>query len=226
MDEIERLCSDDDESAETERDNSANMSLSEKMALWSKNEGEPNLKAGHDRLHDAQRDPEVELDQISDEIEGLESDDANSTELSLYRSLIFDSPAYEWLLSSLRNEMLLSSGNAEAVDGNESLTIRIAKNLPTGVVSKRQPPIVYDIRYETAWDVAQFISSSVLKDAIDVALASNITIVSNSDHFQAIPCLDYLRQTWPSSGESIMRLLQNVVVGERGVRFSGTNMGT
>lgn len=44
-----------------------------------------------------------------------------------------------------------------------------------------------------------------------MAMEEAITLTGSLIDAQALPCIEYLRQTWPLSGEYILRLLQKLM---------------
>src|SRR5436309_1315620 len=106
------------------------MSLNEVMRLWDKN-----LEESEDVIHEASVD--LVNQDSNEEVEEGESEEVIMPQLLAYRDFISKSPAYEWLLASLRKEFLLAPAEPNSM---EAIRQEIIKSLPSShIVSRRKP---------------------------------------------------------------------------------------
>ncbi|UNI23876.1 hypothetical protein JDV02_009668 [Purpureocillium takamizusanense] len=202
--------------AETQRDNSSDMSLSEKMALWSRNEGSvtqgPECADASVMADEDLPDSEAGEDRLSDGSEQIGVDGANAAELSAYMNLILDSHAYKWLLSSLRNETLLTATTGGGQSGDESIKAKILDKLPRCEISRHKAPMVYNVVFELTWNLSSFLH--LLRDRSGSSLADDCCIIGSSGSFQAMHSLPYFKQTWANGAERLHRLLSRTLASQ------------
>lgn len=125
-----------------------------------------------------------------------------------YRDYILKSPAYRWLIGSLRRESILK--RATPVDVMSRIGADILAALPAprsvsrGVSSQR-----YKATLELRWDALLFLEEQSYTEPAETALRRAITITGSADDAQAATTRDYLVQTWPNGG-TIMQLIEDV----------------
>src|SRR3569833_919463 len=226
------------------RDSSGSMSLCEKMELWSKADSEhsgarpePDAPQESHFVGEVMLESEADLaadDQLSgvaddglddsddfEDDQGFQDDDGEAAGHLSYMKLVLDNPSYDWLLSSFKKEMLLTTSSLELFPGGESIRSKILNRLPTGVISTRESPRIYEVQYEVSWDLRAFLTRPGLEDSSGIDLDNTITINGSGRSLQAIPCCHYVWQTWPSHGKKVLRLLQKSLAGEPEACFSG-----
>ncbi|KAF7557309.1 hypothetical protein G7Z17_g830 [Cylindrodendrum hubeiense] len=132
---IDILFSGEDHSLKNQKDKSENISLSDKMALWA---GKSDAESGvvHKCLFEG-----VSSEELPDDNE----DEVNEAEMSIYRGAVANSPPFNWLLFTLRKEMLLATDGLECEPTGENIKEKILLQLPSGVISRRGPPVVHEI---------------------------------------------------------------------------------
>jgi hypothetical protein len=124
---------DKEDEPDRDRDHRENMSILKKMNMWSRKAGQ-----GYSILP------------YKDFFEGVkddEEDPIDQSELSTYHKSILNSPAYEWFLRNLAKESILN------LDTTTQLRIlqQILDKLPTGPISKRRPPDIYQVIFNLEW---------------------------------------------------------------------------
>jgi hypothetical protein len=135
-----------------------------------------------------------------------------------YKNFIFKTPAYEWLLSRLLREFLLVPAEPNHMD---FIRQEIVKALPPSRrVSRKTSADVYTMLFEMEWDPLAFTEDQAYKGQPHEAVEIAITLTGSAKDAQALTCAQYLRQTWPSTGESIMQLVQDVIRSGSGHRVS------
>ncbi|KAF3905765.1 hypothetical protein AA313_de0203376 [Arthrobotrys entomopaga] len=179
------------------------MTLDEKMDFWLKGLGN-NVDSFEDHIME---NTEENLEQ-EDEDEDLELDQSTLA----YRDFIFKTPAFEWLVASLRRDVLL-----ETTEPNSMETIRkeIIRSLPSSRrVSKMKSAEAFKVIYMTGWDPFLFLTEQQYKDEDGPeAIMRAITLTGSTDDAQALTCAQYIRQTWPLNGKHIVWLINDVVRG-------------
>jgi hypothetical protein len=185
------------------------MSLSDKMALWAKKDG-------------ARSGPEE--GPMFEGVSDYEEDRADEVVILKYRNLVTESPPYHWLLSTLRKEMAQRANDSET-EMRDGIKESILGVLHSGVISKRRPPLVYEVTFQLPWDRVTLLEGMDKSASSDDVLGSILTFTSNSAWFHANSADEYLRRTWPSTGKHLVHLMQELgysggllVFGKR-VRF-------
>jgi hypothetical protein len=147
-----------------------------------------------------------------------QNEESNMPKLLAYRNFILNSPAYEWLLASLRRETLLAQA-----DSNTMLAIRqeIINSLPSShKVSRKRPAEAYKITFEISWDPLAFVEEQNYEEEPEEAVEKVITLTGSARDAQALTCGQYLCQTWPSAGECVIRLVKGAIRDGPGHRYT------
>ncbi|PWY75504.1 hypothetical protein BO70DRAFT_340587 [Aspergillus heteromorphus CBS 117.55] len=137
-------------------------------------------------------------------------DSASRPPQSRYHDLILESSAYAWLVDQLRRELVLSPQ-----EPNHPKTIRehLFKILPkSDTLSPKNTPRLFTLLLNIRWDVRKFIEEQGYRESPDDALASAITLTGSTEDAQALRCTDYMKQTWPGSGEHIIQLVKDLLL--------------
>jgi hypothetical protein len=181
------------------------MSLADKMSLWQDNEGKEPEAAVPDSSWDC--DIEDDLDHNSE---------SDLLDVSSYRNALTQSSAYPWLLSHLQLESNLEC--AGPVQTKNVIKHQILDKIgrPAKISRKYQSSvctIMFDLCSPIVlWEQQQY------KETLSEVISDAITVTGHGDNVQATTCLQYMSQTWPQTGENIIRLLQRCV--ETGVMQS------
>lgn len=166
------------------------MSPAEKMALWN--------TAEHSDLLAMPAPVERELD--------------GALEPPIYqevRPFLLDGPAYQWLVENARSSAFLTERKGTIL---ETITCNIDAALSSMRTPKSQRPQVFQVIFDVDWDLPGFLRSQEYETTWDIAVERAITVTGSSSNAQALSCMDYMRQTWPSSGCEVVRVLQRAVV--------------
>jgi len=164
---------------------------------------EPDVKAdlppSHEDLVDFAREDKVS----QDDRQGPRLD------IDLYRESVVKTPAYDWLLATLRRE---SATTRAAPDLMEVIRETVLGGLPSHQeMSRRAPPLLHTIALELSWDPLSFVREQEYTEDPDVALERAITLTGSVDDGQALTAGRYLLQTWPTTGKDIMLLVSNTL---------------
>ncbi|KAN0073022.1 hypothetical protein V8E54_009136 [Elaphomyces granulatus] len=155
--------------------------------------------------------PQPSINDSNNYLMSKQTEESNMAGLLAYRDFILNSPAYKWLLASLRKETLLAQANP-----NSMLAIRqdIINSLPTSHrISRKAPPEAYKITFDISWDPLAFFREQSYGEKPEKVVEKVITLTGSARDAQALTCGQYLCQTWPSAGECVIRLVKDVVQG-------------
>jgi hypothetical protein len=188
-----------DGEAITKRHDSDAMSLSEKMSLW-------NSKATMDQ------DTIPSSETLFDGVEDDEDESIGATALSAHSETIFKSKALTWLVSSLRNRLLLQW----ETDGSQDLAVsrirqKILQALPSGKISKRRPPPDHTLTFRLDWGHVLNQPPEQRRTRCD-----SIVITACAGKAVAASVEEYLSQTYPGSWQGVVELLERATWPERG----------
>lgn len=93
------------------------------------------------------------------------------------------------------------------------LTLLDSPNTPQAskVQRNRQPPI-YTINMQLDWDIMGFVRyQEYNKEDHYSVISRTITLSGDGHNVQALPCQEYLKQLWPSTGPVLGNLLDELV---------------
>ncbi|KAH8697125.1 hypothetical protein BGW36DRAFT_296399 [Talaromyces proteolyticus] len=195
------------ESEGQNRRNTDKMSLNDIMNLWHRteesvqHEGLPN--PGCDDLEDSDSTETEQVDDIDEnELPGLVA----------YRFLIRGAPAYNWLLDNLRKECVLAPPEPNVIGEIRNAILEALPSSPR--ISRRKPAKIFDVSFMVDWDPIAFLREEEYAEEPEDAIERVITLTGSTVSAQASTCGRYLRQTWPSTGEQILKLIKPLVSGE------------
>ncbi|KAI0466842.1 hypothetical protein F4859DRAFT_496110 [Xylaria cf. heliscus] len=135
-----------------------------------------------------------------------------TSRLAAHRDFVFRSEAYEWLLVGLLKEFRLMS-----TEPNTIQTIRqtITRSLPSiHRVSRKSSLQSFQVRFNLDWDPLAFLVQQQYTIRPAEAVKGVITVTGTCQDAQAATCSEYLKQTWPMTGELTLQLLRQVLGGE------------
>ncbi|KAL6798478.1 hypothetical protein J3E68DRAFT_449393 [Trichoderma sp. SZMC 28012] len=142
-----------------------------------------------------------------------EDEEEDIPDLGTYRDLINGSPAYSWLLGILRRESLME---AKCSDSMEEIRQKIISSLPHARnISKSRSSESFQMTFLINWDPAHFLQEQQYEESLDEAIERAITLTGSAKNAQALTTLQYLRQTWPTTGEHVLQLVKDVMGGTR-----------
>jgi hypothetical protein len=156
--------------------------------------------------HDPSGEPEAQctLDVDNEPQEGMHGDSILAY-LADARSLVEDSTSFRLLLEKAKTALKLTSSSGIMME-NVRLETYNALKVPTSKPSFS--PV--NIECYISWDPAQFLQDQ-FEIPTDASLCNVITITGSNEEFQAVTCLDYVRQVWPITGEELLLALQDYV---------------
>lgn len=128
-----------------------------------------------------------------------------------YRQVVFESAAYKTLVSRLEREVALTP----LADSDAMITIRraILKKLRQKQhVSRLEDSQRFFMEFKTSWDPVGFIEDQYGdSERPEELLGRVITITGSMSDAQALPCSEYLRQTWPTTSPLILSAFADMI---------------
>ena len=139
---------------------------------------------------------------------GEEPEEVELPEINAYQVLIRKSPAYHWLLGVLRREFNTEPGSSDSLD---YLRDQISAFLPHNArVSKQSRPPSHRILYRVDMDLLNFVRDQGYEGPSE-CIGKIITISGTEDYSQALTCVQYLEQIWPSTASHMLSILKLVI---------------
>ncbi|OAQ67740.2 Pfs domain-containing protein [Pochonia chlamydosporia 170] len=165
-----------------------------------------------------QPNPETRVNRSPSEgpIEMIENQDGEMPEIWLLslREFVYKTRAYAWLLSRLDSEYRLCPTEPNSLRAiREGVMSSLPFNRTIGGDTTVQRCYA---RYELKWDILGFFETQGYSEMPYRVFESVITLTGSCLDAQAATCAQYLRQTWPSTGEAMIRLLKGVLLEEEG----------
>lgn len=184
---------DDEDEPNRDRGHLEDMSILDKMNMWSS-------KAGQDHsIH-----PKSEL------FEGVQDDDEDpidQSDLSTYQKNILDSPAYKWFLGNVAKESILKLETPQ-----QRIRQQILDKLPTGTISKHRTPKVYEVTFDLGWQhtMEKRLQHELLEESKHPIrpVRSSVILTGSPTEAQGLTIKQYLSQTWPTSGFQLLDALR------------------
>ncbi|KAL4933055.1 Pfs domain protein [Aspergillus undulatus] len=198
---------------EEERQPENAMSLAEIMDLWQ--------QKSEDSPHEQSEPVELKLENICDdtaspigecqqeEEEEEEEEKQQLPRLEAYRTLVQNTPTYQWLLLNIRNQCTLYIPGQKTANGIKK---GILESLPSSSrVSRQKLTESLSASFRIEWDAIRFLQEQEYQEAPEEAIERALTFTGAGAEVQAESCGEYLRRTWPSTGDSMVQLLKALV---------------
>ncbi|KAI9854954.1 MAG: hypothetical protein M1813_000619 [Trichoglossum hirsutum] len=148
---------------------------------------------------------------IDDHVD-MDIDEPDLPELIAYREILTKDPAYEWLVSRIRAERVLEVPEPNVANGiRDRILAKIGQ--PTRI-SRKASQDVHKIEFEVDWDPSAFFHEQQYHRTSSEILAHAITLTGNGNNVQAAVCLQYMTQSWPSTGPALLQLLRRSIEDE------------
>lgn len=138
------------------------------------------------------------------------NDDENAqidtpTHLALW-GYIFKAPAFEWLLATFCREFHLVSDSINLIGQTIIQFLLFSQK-----IKREKSELAYSMTFRMEWDPLAFVEEQEYREELDETVETAITLTGTARDAQALTCAQYLRQTWPSTAEYIIRLIKDVV---------------
>lgn len=149
-----------------------------------------------------------------------EDGETNAFDLSAHRDLISASPAYRWLLVTLRRESLLEMECSNNSMENIRQTI-LGSLKASQKISRSRSAEAFRATFLINWDPIAFLKEQLYEEDLGEAIEKVITLTGSAKNAQALTTMQYLRQTWPLTGEYVLQLVKDVLEEPRGQKYTG-----
>lgn len=161
------------------------------------------------------------VDMTSHPAQGTSIDELDLIDLKLAKSkeTLQHSGAYKWLVSTIQRQARTMDMQAGCMDRHRDWLLALLgmarSEEQTAKASeirrRRQPPtFTADIRLD--WDIMGFIRfQEYSRLDLEYAISRSITLSGDGHFVQALPCLEYMEQTWPYTGPALCRLFDDLV---------------
>jgi hypothetical protein len=113
-----------------------------------------------------------------------------------------------------------SSGLPTKRTALEAITLEVDATLSSIRTTERPGFPAFQINFDIDWDLPNFLRGQTYGTTWEIAVERAITVTGSSGNAQALSCVDYMSQTWPSSGREVVRVLQKAVMSPS-LSFSG-----
>jgi hypothetical protein len=124
-----------------------------------------------------------------------------------YRQVVFNSAPFKAPLSRLAREVSLTSlaeGDAMHVIRSQILKILPERRHVSRYVESETFTMVFDV----TWDLAEFLMDQYgTSYQLENVLGKVITLTGSMSDAQALPCSEYLSQTWPVTGLHVLEVI-------------------
>ncbi|UPK90290.1 hypothetical protein LCI18_001225 [Fusarium solani-melongenae] len=161
-------------------------------------------------------DPEVEYPRLEEE-EEEEEEHPSLPDSRGYRDAVFNSVAYSWLTAALIKTLTMAP--VEEEDMCTNLREKIQASLGrTRTISSRSPSKRHAMAFTAEWDPKLFLHEQ-FPDQSDMGrlFRQVLTLTGSTTDAQVLPCAEYLLQTWPTTGLSILEIVEDALVTGREV---------
>jgi hypothetical protein len=125
------------------------------------------------------------------------------------RSFLLDSSAYQWLIENARSSALLTPRKGTTLD---LIAREFDATLLSIKTSRPDQAQIFQTKFWVNWDLQGFLSNQEYDSTLEIAFERAITVTGSGTNAQALSCLDYMCQTWPSSGRQFVRILQTALM--------------
>lgn len=131
-----------------------------------------------------------------------------------YGRTVFSSTAYKWLLVSLTKAVMLSVEGDSFCAGLHTALSNYLEGSRARSISRRRASESYSMIFVAEWNPTIFLQEQFPNSTSDLGrlLGEVLTLTGSVTNAQMLPCAEYMRQTWPSTGSTLMKLLKTAVV--------------
>ena len=133
--------------------------------------------------------------------------------LSKYSEVIHHASAYRWLLSRIRaiTDFDIPGGRDVAND----IRSRILGSLDQPKkISRSTPNTTSSVVFDLDWDPTDF-ANTEYGSMPDSFLSEIITLTGDGNNVQALTCSEYLKQTWPETGNRLLGIIEQAISKHR-----------
>ncbi|ETS73790.1 hypothetical protein PFICI_14736 [Pestalotiopsis fici W106-1] len=137
--------------------------------------------------------------------------------LSDYYRVVQNSSAYEWLRGRLRREILYPITGISHIARIHEVVL---ENIAFLKVSWQTSLAKCNVQYVVDWDPLDFVTSQDYGEPPNEVIIRALTLTGSLTNAEALTSGDYIRRTWPDTGEHFLHLLQLLLKSGKGVSHS------
>jgi hypothetical protein len=151
-------------------------------------------------------------------------DDEEKLNLPPYRDYVVGSPAYGLLLSRIKRNMMMATATPNIMQSiSDRILLDLARSREASSLSRKQGPHIFNIAFRINWLLLEFLRDQGYQMKPEEALGKVITLTGTGTNAQALNTEQYVQQTWPLTGVTVLDALkdvlrQNVKGGARSIR--------
>lgn len=185
------------------------MSLDELLGRWRVDQVMDDPNSATARPDDV---PPTDDDDQSDGDGDDDDNDLDDTRLVMYRNVVADSTAFQWLLYRLQREASLTTEASSVKAISTQIRQILYARRENRLVSSRKGPPKFSVVFQSDWDPLVFIRNQEYKEEPEEAIDGAIVIVQGTNgDVEAMPYSEYVGRTWPLFREHFMGLVKHTV---------------
>lgn len=181
-------------------------------------------------LDTTEDDADFENEGGKDISEDFDSDDESNdlpTDMTLFRDCVIKSQAYRWLVETMLCE---ATQTLVSLDIRSAIWEKVFRSIHPRegrkALKSQQPTRAYQVTFVVDWDSQAFTSQTGLRgrdesDSGVIELGKMLTLTGVVEDCQALTVSQYLSQTWPTTGQHVLDLIQAVIEARPGDHRSG-----
>jgi hypothetical protein len=164
--------------------------------------------------------PEQQFDAEAVDLEEDQKQQDDSPEKGMIFDFISKTPAYKWLVATLKREATLMRASPDLMDQIGAQIRGLLLSCGEEVSRKASSP-EYKATFELPWNPLQYVKDQKYDESPEEVLKGAITLNGTVDDAQVLTALEYLCQVWPASGVHVMQLITDVACNISGRFASG-----
>ncbi|KAI9663001.1 MAG: hypothetical protein M1821_008048 [Bathelium mastoideum] len=186
------------------------MSFLDKFENWNVSEAVDGLERGEssDSKSEELVEPKVENDysEFNEPVEPQEQD------TQLYQKLTVGTPAHQWLIANLRKELSLKAAYPDVKQQVADAIREKVRAIPKfRHLSRHRVPEPCHATFVIYWDLLGFLQEQEYEYQLGDSLQAAVVLIGDATNGQACTCAQYVRQTWPITGQCTIKLLSDLV---------------
>ena len=140
-----------------------------------------------------------------------------------YRQILKDAKASAWLLSTLNRTLALRGIDPSAMQATRQTVLETFNSyesrdlggkstyIKREKISRHRDPQIYTAHFKMQWDPVAFLNPDYSEGEPRELISRVVTVTGEGDTLQALPCQDYMIQTWPFAAPDFLALIQCLV---------------
>ncbi|KAF4997486.1 hypothetical protein FGRMN_3850 [Fusarium graminum] len=129
-----------------------------------------------------------------------------------YKKFIQQSSAYQWLLIKIRQYSRLTCEGPSIMDKiGATIRDKLMTHEKLRKMSRTRAPVSIDMNYSINWDLVGSMRSRGASSPLSIAFPNMLSLTGIWDEAQAMTVIEYMNQTWPRSGGTLVAVLQGVL---------------